>query len=133
MHLVSPYVDPSLTQFFRHDPKSVFVRDQTTGTRIWKLSGYDQACDQDAGDPPNFYFIADYHALTSIREPESLKEHSYDLTATRILGMDLEDMLFSANQTSRKLQNWPGSWPAWQARADGTPMHSKMHSPKGRM
>ena len=42
-----------------------------------------------------FYFIADYHALTSIREPESLKEHSYDLTATfASLGMDFEEHAF---------------------------------------
>ena len=41
------------------------------------------------------YFIADYHALTSIREPESLKEHSYDLMATcASLGMDFEEHAF---------------------------------------
>ena len=43
-----------------------------------------------------FYFIADYHALTSIREPESLKKHSYDLTATfASLGMDFEAVSYT--------------------------------------
>ena len=28
-----------------------------------------------------FYFIADYHALTSVRDPSILRENTYDLTA----------------------------------------------------
>jgi len=42
-----------------------------------------------------FYFIADYHALTNIREPQSLKEYTYDLTATfASLGMEFENHAF---------------------------------------
>ena len=42
-----------------------------------------------------FYFIADYHALTNIREPLSLKEYTYDLTATfASLGMEFENHAF---------------------------------------
>ncbi len=42
-----------------------------------------------------FYFIADYHALTSVREPESLREYTHDLTATfAALGMDFESHAF---------------------------------------
>jgi len=42
-----------------------------------------------------FYFIADYHALTNNREPQSLKEYTYDLTATfASLGMEFENHAF---------------------------------------
>ncbi len=42
-----------------------------------------------------FYFIADYHALTTLREPELLAEHSYDLTAIfAALGMDFQANTF---------------------------------------
>lgn len=42
-----------------------------------------------------FYFIADYHALTSMRDPEQLREHTYDLTAIfAALGMDFENNAF---------------------------------------
>lgn len=37
-----------------------------------------------------FYFIADYHALTTLHNPKELREHSYELVATFYsLGMDL--------------------------------------------
>jgi len=42
-----------------------------------------------------FYFIADYHALTSLRDPDQLRENTYDLTAVfAALGMDFEDHAF---------------------------------------
>ena len=42
-----------------------------------------------------FYFIADYHALTSIRDPEQLRENIFDLTAVfAALGMDFENHAF---------------------------------------
>ena len=42
-----------------------------------------------------FYFIADYHALTSVRDPEELRENTYDLTAVfAALGMDFENHAF---------------------------------------
>ena len=42
-----------------------------------------------------FYFIADYHALTSVRDPEQLRENTYDLTAVFVaLGMDFENHAF---------------------------------------
>ena len=42
-----------------------------------------------------FYFIADYHALTSMRDPKQLREHTYDLTAIfAALGMDFESHAF---------------------------------------
>ncbi|MGK5095453.1 tryptophan--tRNA ligase [Deltaproteobacteria bacterium TL4] len=42
-----------------------------------------------------FYFIADYHALTSLHEPEKLREYTYDLTATFVaLGMDFNKHVF---------------------------------------
>lgn len=42
-----------------------------------------------------FYFIADYHALTTIRDPKEMKKHSYDLTAAFVaLGMDVERHAF---------------------------------------
>jgi tryptophanyl-tRNA synthetase len=42
-----------------------------------------------------FYFIADYHALTSVRDPEQLRENIYDLTAVfAALGMDFENHAF---------------------------------------
>ena len=42
-----------------------------------------------------FYFIADYHALTTVREPAQLKEHTYDLVAVfAALGMDFDQHTF---------------------------------------
>ncbi len=42
-----------------------------------------------------FYFIADYHALTSLRDSEQLKENAYDLTAIfAAIGMDFENHAF---------------------------------------
>ena len=42
-----------------------------------------------------FYFIADYHALTTLRESPLLQEYTYDLTATfAALGMDFDRHTF---------------------------------------
>lgn len=42
-----------------------------------------------------FYFIADYHALTSVQDPKELQENSYDLVAVfDALGMDFENHTF---------------------------------------
>ena len=42
-----------------------------------------------------FYFIADYHALTSVRDPSILRENTYDLTAVfAALGMDFDNHVF---------------------------------------
>ena len=42
-----------------------------------------------------FYFIADYHALTTVREPARLQEHTHDLTAIfAALSMDFENNAF---------------------------------------
>jgi len=42
-----------------------------------------------------FYFIADYHALTSSHDPNQLRENAYDLTAIfAALGMDFENHAF---------------------------------------
>ena len=42
-----------------------------------------------------FYFIADYHALTTVQNPEELQEHRYELVATFFaLGMDMENHAF---------------------------------------
>ena len=42
-----------------------------------------------------FYFIADYHALTSTHAPKQLRENAYDLTAIfAALGMDFENHAF---------------------------------------
>lgn len=42
-----------------------------------------------------FYFIADYHALTTVREPAQLKEHTYDLVAIfAALGMNFAEHTF---------------------------------------
>ena len=43
----------------------------------------------------SFYFIADYHALTSVRDPKLINEYTYDLTAIFFaLGMDFENHAF---------------------------------------
>ena len=42
-----------------------------------------------------FYFIADYHALTSVREPKKISENILDITAIfAALGMDFEKNAF---------------------------------------
>jgi tryptophanyl-tRNA synthetase len=41
------------------------------------------------------YFIADYHALTTIREPDTLKHLTYDVAATWLaLGLDPDKVIF---------------------------------------
>jgi tryptophanyl-tRNA synthetase len=48
---------------------------------------------QDSRD--TFYFIADYHALTTVRDPKLLRGQTYDLVATfAALGMDFEKHTF---------------------------------------
>ncbi len=48
---------------------------------------------QDTRD--TFYFIADYHALTSVRDPKKLREETYELVAVfATLGMDFERHTF---------------------------------------
>ncbi len=43
----------------------------------------------------SFYFIADYHALTSTHDPNQLRENAYDLTAIfAALGMDFDNHAF---------------------------------------
>lgn len=43
----------------------------------------------------SIYFIADYHALTSMRDPEQFKEHVYSVAATWIaLGLDPDKSIF---------------------------------------
>ena len=42
-----------------------------------------------------FYFIADYHALTTVRDPQAMRDQTYDLVATfGALGMDFERHTF---------------------------------------
>jgi tryptophanyl-tRNA synthetase len=42
-----------------------------------------------------FYFIADYHALTTVQDPRELKEQTFDLVATfAALGMDFDRHTF---------------------------------------
>ncbi|HUF39851.1 MAG TPA: tryptophan--tRNA ligase [Anaerolineales bacterium] len=42
-----------------------------------------------------FYFIADYHALTTVRDAAELRRMSYELTATFLaLGMDPDEVVF---------------------------------------
>jgi len=46
-------------------------------------------------DYETFYFIADYHALTTVTKPEDLRESTYDLVAVfAALGMDFEKNTF---------------------------------------
>lgn len=43
----------------------------------------------------SFFFIADYHALTSVRDPKKFKEDVYNIAATWIaLGLDTEKSVF---------------------------------------
>lgn len=42
-----------------------------------------------------YYFIADYHALTTVRDPNEMRSNSYELTATFLaLGMDPDKVVF---------------------------------------
>lgn len=48
-----------------------------------------------AADQRGFYFIADYHALTGLREAKLMREYTYSLAATWIaLGLDPEKVVF---------------------------------------
>ena len=42
-----------------------------------------------------FYFIADYHALTTVRDPETMKRLTYEVAATWLaLGLNPEKVVF---------------------------------------
>ncbi|MEL6309317.1 MAG: tryptophan--tRNA ligase, partial [Chloroflexota bacterium] len=42
-----------------------------------------------------FYFIADYHGLTTIRDKQEMKQHTYEVAATWLaLGLDPEEVVF---------------------------------------
>ncbi|GAB5490204.1 MAG: tryptophan--tRNA ligase [Phototrophicaceae bacterium] len=42
-----------------------------------------------------FYFIADYHGLTTIRDKKEMKQHTYEVAATWLaLGLDPEEVVF---------------------------------------
>ena len=42
-----------------------------------------------------YYFIADYHALTTVRDPETMSELTYDVAATWLaLGLDPDQVIF---------------------------------------
>lgn len=42
-----------------------------------------------------FYFIADYHSLTALRDPQKMRDNTYALVATMVaLGMDVENHAF---------------------------------------
>ena len=42
-----------------------------------------------------YYFIADYHALTTVRDAKTMREQSYDITAVFLaLGMDPEEVKY---------------------------------------
>ena len=46
-------------------------------------------------DHETFYFIADYHALTTVTNPDNLRSSSYDLVAVfAALGMDFDNNPF---------------------------------------
>jgi tryptophanyl-tRNA synthetase len=48
-----------------------------------------------ANDYRACYFIADYHALTTVRDPKQLKELTYEVAATWLaLGLDPENVIF---------------------------------------
>ncbi len=48
-----------------------------------------------AGDYESLYFIADYHAFTSVHEPAKLRSHTYDVAATWLAcGLDPEKTTF---------------------------------------
>ncbi len=48
-----------------------------------------------AADQRGFYFIADYHALTGLREAKLMREYTYSLAATWIaLGLDPDKVVF---------------------------------------
>ena len=47
-----------------------------------------------AGEASAIYFVADYHALTTVRDPGVLKELTFDVTATWLaLGLDPDDSI----------------------------------------
>jgi tryptophanyl-tRNA synthetase len=51
--------------------------------------------DATASDDTGFFFIADYHALTTVQDPKLLRAHVRDVAATYLaLGMDAERAVF---------------------------------------
>lgn len=55
----------------------------------------------DAEQNTALFFIADYHALTSLRDANALREHTYDLAATYLaLGLSDQAILFRQSQVA---------------------------------
>ena len=59
------------------------------------------------------YFVADYHALTSLHDPNQLREHVYEVLPAGWRWGSTRTMPFSSvNLTSLKSPSSPGSYPA---------------------
>ena len=68
-------------------------------------------------DYESFYFIADYHALTSIKDPKLMAEYSLQIAAAWLaLGLDPEKTVFISNLISLKYMNYVGYYLALQRR-----------------
>ena len=57
-----------------------------------------------------FYFVADYHALTSVRDAGRLRGYVFDVIVDLLaLGLDPESPRSSSSPTSPRRPSWPGS------------------------
>lgn len=61
----------------------------------------------------SIYFIADYHALTTERDPEKFRHYTRSVAATWLTaGLDRTRRSSTDSRTSPRSSSWPGHWPA---------------------
>lgn len=59
------------------------------------------------------YFIADYHALTTLRDPQLLRHYTRSVAATRLAaGLDPTGWSSTNSRMCPRYSSSPGSWPA---------------------
>lgn len=62
---------------------------------------------QDRGE--SYYFLADYHAMSTVHDADTLRENCKNLATDFLaVGLDPENASSSANLPCRKSMNWPG-------------------------
>ena len=66
-----------------------------------------------ARDYESIYFIADYHALTTIRDPKLLRHYTRSVAASWLApGWTRTARRSTASPMCRRPSSWPGCWPA---------------------
>jgi len=93
-----------------HAPAHSFRRPAFRQSAYWNLFGaIQQHIALQEGDYERFYFIADFHALTTVHDAAKLRNFVRDAAVDYLaLGLDPAKSSSSARATCRKYRNWRG-------------------------